>query len=86
MAACADVGAPLQVLQELETKEEIIALAAAGMGVGLVPESSRTRALSGVRFIAVRGKLPAVEVSIVTGPRPSPWAERYVQALRAHAK
>jgi len=81
VATCARAGVELQITQRLETKREIVALAGAGLGVGLVPESSKSDAPPGVAFVPVRGKLPLVELWAVTPRSASPWATRFIEAF-----
>jgi DNA-binding transcriptional LysR family regulator len=83
VATCAGVGVELQITQRLETKREIVALAGAGLGVGLVPESSKSDAPRGVTFVPVRGELPAVELWAVTPLATSAWAARFIEAFVA---
>jgi len=83
VATCARAGVELQIAHRLETKREIVALAAAGLGVGFVPESSESDAPRGVTFVPVRGELPPVELWAVTPRSASPWATRFIDAFIA---
>jgi DNA-binding transcriptional LysR family regulator len=83
VATCARAGVELQIAQRLDTKREIVALASAGLGVGLVPESSKSDAPPGVAFVPVRGELPPVELWAVTRRSTSPWATRFMEAFVA---
>jgi len=60
-----------------------VALAAAGLGVGFVPESSESDAPRGVTFVPVRGELPPVELWAVTPRSASPWATRFIDTFIA---
>ena len=68
---------------EFTDKREIVAMAAAGFGVGLVPLSSTRGAPPGVTFVGIIDRLPDVEISLVSAePRPAgvdafcrAWAE-----------
>jgi DNA-binding transcriptional LysR family regulator len=81
VASCARAGVELDIAQRLETKREIVAFAAAGLGVGLVPESSQSDAPPGVAFLPVRAELPKVQLWAVTPKRASPWASSFIRAL-----
>lgn len=81
VATCARAGVELQIAQRLESKREIVALASAGLGVGLVPESSKSDAPPGVKFLPIRGELPPVELWAVTPRSTSSWATRFIEAF-----
>jgi DNA-binding transcriptional LysR family regulator len=83
VATCARAGVELDIAQRLETKREIVAFAGAGLGVGLVPESSKSDAPPGVAFLPVRGALPKVVLWAITPKRASPWASPFIHALLA---
>lgn len=57
-------GAP-SIVQEVMTKATAIALAAAGIGLALVPESAKKQKRKGVVFRRIVGPLPKVELSLV---------------------
>lgn len=54
------------IVQEVETKNAAQALAAAGMGIAIVPESLSSEARRGVRFLTLNGKYPTLEIHVVT--------------------
>jgi DNA-binding transcriptional LysR family regulator len=56
-------GTPL-IVQEVTTKATAIALAAAGIGLALVPESSKKQKRKGIVFRRIVGPLPKVELSL----------------------
>ena len=53
------------VVQEVTTKATAIALASAGIGLALVPESAKKQKRKGVVFRRIVGQLPKVELSLV---------------------
>jgi len=86
VATCARAGVELDIAQRLETKREIVALASAGLGVGLVPESSKNEGVRGVCFVPVHADLPPVELWAVTPPIASLWAARFIEACVQHRR
>ena len=61
-----------RIRAEFGDKREIVAMAAAGFGIGLVPMSFTRGAPEGVRFVGIVDKLPAVAVSLVSLESPPP--------------
>lgn len=53
------------IIQEVTTKFTAIALASAGIGLALVPESAKRQKRKGVVFRRIVGPLPRVELSLV---------------------
>lgn len=62
---CRKVGFTPQVVQEAVSKQTILALVEAGLGVALVPESSRHLSPPGVSFRPIDGELPGIEIDAV---------------------
>ncbi len=65
LACCSAVGCAPRISQETTTKATAIALAAAGIGVALVPESARKQRRSGVLYRPIVGDLPMIKLSLV---------------------
>lgn len=65
IAALAGAGASPRIVQEAVSKHTALSLAAAGLGVALVPESATAWQREGVRFVATAGGLPEVELAAV---------------------
>ncbi|MFH1116487.1 MAG: LysR substrate-binding domain-containing protein [Pseudomonadota bacterium] len=65
LACCSAVGCTPRISQETTTKTTAIALAAAGIGVTLVPESSKKQRRSGVVYRPIEGDLPMVELVLI---------------------
>ena len=78
-----ELGLRPRIRAEFPDKREIVALAAAGYGVGLVPESSARGAPDGVVFVGIRDRLPPVEVSLISGPEPSAGVNALLTAWKA---
>lgn len=57
-----EAGARVRVTQESDSKSMMIAMVAAGLGVGLIPQSSARSGRDGVRFVPIAATLPAVEI------------------------
>ncbi|WP_031484586.1 LysR substrate-binding domain-containing protein [Maridesulfovibrio frigidus] len=53
------------VVQEASTKSATVALVAAGIGVGIVPESIAKRRPGGVFFKPLTGNIPSLEIHVV---------------------
>lgn len=60
-----DEGVEPYIIQEVLTKNSIVALVATGMGVGLVPASMQSIRRAGVSYHTILGRLPEVELSAV---------------------
>lgn len=78
LARFAEHGFRPRIRAEFSDKREIVAMAAAGFGVGFVPTSSSVAAPQGVRFVGIVDRLPPVELSLVCAD-PQPEG---VEALR----
>lgn len=65
IACCSAAGSTPRIEQEATTKVTAVALAAAGIGVALVPASARRQRRMGVVYRPVVGDLPTVELSLV---------------------
>jgi len=63
--ACAQAGFTPQVAQQVRDVASIVSLAAAGLGVGLVPASVSVIQLPGVRFIVPQNTLKESELWLV---------------------
>ncbi|WP_114193292.1 LysR substrate-binding domain-containing protein [Edaphovirga cremea] len=63
--ACAQAGFTPRIGQHVQDAATIVSLAAAGLGIGLVPDSVSLIALPGVRFIPPENPLPASELWLV---------------------
>lgn len=89
VAVFADQGLTPDIAFELDDKRDIIAVAAAQLGVGLVPQSSAAAAPPGVRFVRVheRRSMPRVQLSLITPAADDPRPVRaFVDALASVAK
>jgi len=63
--ACGQAGFSPQVVQQVKDVSSIVSLAAAGLGVGLVPASVSVIQLPGVRFIVPKNPLKESELWLV---------------------
>ncbi|WP_291329584.1 LysR substrate-binding domain-containing protein [Desulfovibrio sp. UCD-KL4C] len=61
----AEAGFSPRVVQESVTKSASLALAAAGIGLAIVPESLAKRRLAGVQFKPLAGNIPSLEMHII---------------------
>lgn len=58
-------GARVRVTQESDSKSMIVAMVAAGLGVGLIPRSSAHSGRKSVRFVTINDALPPVEIHLL---------------------
>ncbi|MBI5249541.1 MAG: LysR family transcriptional regulator [Desulfomonile tiedjei] len=65
IACCSAAGCTPTIEQEATTKVTAIALVAAGIGIALVPASTRKQHRFGVVYRPILGDLPVVELSLV---------------------
>ena len=65
----AEAGFSARVVQESVTKSASLALAAAGVGLAIVPESLAKRRLDGVQFKPLTGNIPSLEMHIIYNPK-----------------
>ncbi len=77
LEALRNAGVEPRISQEAGNKATILALVRAGLGVGIVPESSRITAPPGVEFRPLGPGLPPVEILAV-------WEERNSSAPLQH--
>jgi DNA-binding transcriptional LysR family regulator len=85
VACCEQAGFHPHIAQEAITKRATIALVAAGIGVAMVPRSSRKTPRVGVVFRPLVARLPKVEISAVwrQGNVPVTLAA-FLKTLRKH--
>ena len=65
MACFKDSGFTPKIVQEAKTKHTTIALVAAGLGVAVVPSSSKVFCRKGVFFLDLDASLPHIEISML---------------------
>ncbi len=58
-------GGEARIVQEAIQMQTIISLVSAGMGIALVPDSLRSLARTGVRYVSLKGQAPFLESGIV---------------------
>lgn len=73
-----------RIVQEAAGSRARMTLAAAGLGLALIPASAGTGALPGVVIRPVQGELPVMEICLVHRPDPPPHLARLIQAAREH--
>lgn len=83
IAAFQTAGMTPRIVQEAVSKHTTLSLVAAGLGCALVPESTMAWSREGVRYVAVRGGLPVVEIAVVWPNKPHPAASRLAALSRA---
>jgi DNA-binding transcriptional LysR family regulator len=84
IACLSAAGCTPVVAQETTTKFTSIALVAAGLGLALVPASTRKQGRPGVVYLDISGELPMVELSLVWREETeSPALRNLVGSIRA---
>lgn len=82
VTACAAAGFAPKIVQSARTIPTITALAAAGVGVAVVPESARHVRREGIAWRPLRGKLPEVTISAAWRKwNPSPSLAHFREAV-----
>ena len=80
-ALSSEDGTP-HVIDDADIEATAVSLAAAGLGIAIVPASSKHAAPSGVTFIQVRASLPLAEFeAVVSKKNPLPAAELFLEHL-----
>ncbi|PVE96848.1 LysR family transcriptional regulator [Microbacterium sp. TPD7012] len=78
----ADVGAQPTIVQEADDLQTVLALVAAGIGIGIVPESARNIAPRHVGMRRLRGASASWKVGVVWNPRnETPVVRSFLDAL-----
>ena len=81
-ALFSNAGSRCRVVQEAATKHTAVALAAAGLGLAPVPGTTAGSGRKGVRFVALEGAIPTLELHVAWRPdRESPLRDALVAAL-----
>ena len=87
MAHCRMAGFVPEIVQEAETKHATTALVAAGIGVSIVPASSRNFRKQDVVYRPVIDALPEIEISMVwRGDDDAPVLERFLSHMKDKAQ
>ena len=77
-----DVGAQPTIVQEADDLQTVLALVAAGVGVGIVPESARNIAPRNVHMQRLRGTSASWKIGVVWNPRnETPLVRSFLDAL-----
>ena len=81
--SCEQAGFTPKVSQEVRTKQTTTALVAAGLGVAIVPESSKTIQRKGVIYLPIADPLHAVEIAMVWRTADdSPVLKRFLGSIK----
>ncbi|NDV23232.1 LysR family transcriptional regulator [Desulfovibrio sp. JC022] len=83
MRVFAEAGFVPDVVQEAARKSATVSLVAAGMGVGIVPESMANRRPQGVVFKSLTGDFPSIELHLIYMPKDGfPAVCNFINAVR----
>lgn len=78
-------GGEARIVQEAIQMQTIISLVSAGMGIALVPDSLRSLARTGVRYVSLKGRVPFLESGIVwRRGDTTPTLERFLDVALTH--
>jgi DNA-binding transcriptional LysR family regulator len=84
---CARVGFVPRVVQAVDTSDMLAMCVAAGLGIGLMPDTSRELPIPGLVFRPLRPKAPAVDLQAVwRGGDMNPVIPPFVRCLRSEAR
>ena len=78
-------GGEARIVQEAIQMQTIISLVSAGMGIARVPDSLRSLARTGVRYVSLKGRAPFLESGIVwRRGDTTPTLERFLDVALTH--
>ena len=85
LACCEKSGFRPEITQEARTKHSTTALVAAGLGVAIVPESSKMLRREGVVYLPIADPLPMIDIAMIwKAGDDSPLLGRFLDTVRQH--
>ena len=85
LACCEKAGFRPEIAQEARSKHTTTALVAAGLGVAIVPESSKMLRREGVKYLPMKDPLPTVAIAMIwSGGDDPPPLTRFLETVRRY--